>query len=90
MPCSRQTSSLYNLALVFASLQHTEKKVVDPSGLVKALRLESGNQQDAAEFSKLFMSLIQSEFAAQADPAVRTLVQDLVSPNRTTSLLMTV
>jgi ubiquitin carboxyl-terminal hydrolase 48 len=40
---------MYYLALIFASLQYSTKKVVDPMGLIEALRLEKGNQQDAAE-----------------------------------------
>ncbi|ORY26328.1 hypothetical protein BCR39DRAFT_541321 [Naematelia encephala] len=68
---------LYHLALVFAQLQFSEKSIVDPMGLIEALRLNTGDQQDAAEFSKLFMSLIASEFAKQPDPALKSLLTDL-------------
>jgi ubiquitin carboxyl-terminal hydrolase 48 len=40
---------MYQLALTFAALELSQQKVYDPSGLVDALLLEKGNQQDASE-----------------------------------------
>ncbi|OXG77311.1 ubiquitin carboxyl-terminal hydrolase 48 [Cryptococcus neoformans var. grubii Br795] len=71
-----ETTPLYQLALIFAKLEYSEKSVVDPMGLVDSLRLNTGDQQDAAEFSKLFMSLIASEFSKHPDPKLKTLVRD--------------
>ncbi|WVQ77862.1 hypothetical protein IAR50_007560 [Cryptococcus sp. DSM 104548] len=71
-----ENTPLFQLALIFAMLEHSEKKVVDPMGLIDALRLNAGDQQDAAEFSKLFMSLIASEFGKNPDPNLKSLVSD--------------
>ncbi|KAE8539220.1 hypothetical protein D1P53_004316 [Cryptococcus gattii VGV] len=71
-----ETTPLYQLALIFAKLEYSEKSVIDPMGLIDALRLNAGDQQDAAEFSKLFMSLIASEFSKHPDPKLKTLVKD--------------
>ena len=54
---------------------------------MRALKLDSSEQQDAQEFSKLFMSLLDHEFKKQAkklsaeggDPAVAKLVSNQVS-----------
>ncbi|KAK8864689.1 hypothetical protein IAR55_001941 [Kwoniella newhampshirensis] len=54
--------------------EYSERKVVDPMGLIDALRLSKGDQQDAAEFSKLFMSVIASEFAKHSDPKLNTAI----------------
>lgn len=45
-----QTTPLYQLALIFAKLEYSEKSVVDPMGLIDSLRLNTGDQQDAAEY----------------------------------------
>ncbi|KIR98682.1 hypothetical protein L804_04261 [Cryptococcus deuterogattii 2001/935-1] len=71
-----ETTPLYQLALIFTKLEYSEKSVIDPMGLIDALRLNAGDQQDAAEFSKLFMSLIASEFSKHPDPKLKTLVKD--------------
>lgn len=42
-------SKLFHLVKVFAALQHSKRKVVDPSGLVEALKLKTDDQQDAGE-----------------------------------------
>jgi ubiquitin carboxyl-terminal hydrolase 48 len=42
-------SPMYQLALTFAALQLSNSVTYDPSGLVDALMLEKGNQQDASE-----------------------------------------
>ncbi|WWC69883.1 uncharacterized protein I206_103826 [Kwoniella pini CBS 10737] len=70
------TTPLYQLAIVFGMLQHSNRQLVDPMGLIDALRLEKGNQQDAAEFSKLFMSVLASEFAKNPDPKIRSFLKE--------------
>ncbi|WVN87735.1 uncharacterized protein L203_102930 [Cryptococcus depauperatus CBS 7841] len=70
------TSPLYHLALVFAMLEYSDRRIVDPLCLIHALRLKESDQQDAAEFSKLFLSLIASEFSKHANLDVRSLVTD--------------
>ncbi|OCF60862.1 hypothetical protein L486_00506 [Kwoniella mangroviensis CBS 10435] len=71
-----QSTPLFHLAMVFGMLQHSNRQVVDPMGLIEALRLEKGNQQDAAEFSKLFMSVLASEFAKHPNPKIRSFLKD--------------
>lgn len=44
-----QNSPIFQLALTFAALQTSEMKYYDPKGLVNALRVDTGNQQDASE-----------------------------------------
>ncbi|WWC89000.1 uncharacterized protein L201_003917 [Kwoniella dendrophila CBS 6074] len=71
-----ESTPLYHLAMVFGMLQYSNRDVVDPMGLIEALRLEKGNQQDAAEFSKLFMSVLASEFAKHPDDTMKTFLRD--------------
>ncbi|KAL4701072.1 hypothetical protein H8959_015076 [Pygathrix nigripes] len=51
------------------------RRYIDPSGFVKALGLDTGQQQDAQEFSKLFMSLLEDTLSKQKNPDVRNIVQ---------------
>lgn len=46
--------------------------------LIEALRLNKGEQQDAAEFSKLFLEMITNELLKQKDPKLRGMTKDLV------------
>ncbi|WOO83634.1 Ubiquitin carboxyl-terminal hydrolase 48 [Vanrija pseudolonga] len=67
-------SPLHHLANIFAMMHYSNKPVVDPGALIEALRLNKGDQQDAAEFSKLFMSLLSDEFKRHG--ALKTFVSD--------------
>ncbi|WVR06745.1 hypothetical protein IAU60_003780 [Kwoniella sp. DSM 27419] len=55
--------------------EHSDKTVVNPIGLIEALRLGKGEQQDAAEFSKLFMSVLALEFGKHPDPAIKSFLK---------------
>ncbi|OCF31948.1 hypothetical protein I316_06331 [Kwoniella heveanensis BCC8398] len=70
-----QSTPLYHLASVFAMLQHSQRAVVDPSFLIEALRLDKGDQQDAGEFSKLFMNVLEGEFKKHPNPNLRTFMK---------------
>ena len=48
------------LQLMFGLLQNSVSKSVDPSSFIKCLGLPVDLQQDAQEFSKLFMSLLET------------------------------
>ncbi|BEI93443.1 uncharacterized protein CcaverHIS019_0510710 [Cutaneotrichosporon cavernicola] len=63
-----RVNPLFHLAMIFAAMRYTCRQVVDPGALIEALRLDKGAQQDAAEFSKLFMDLIEKQFRAQGGP----------------------
>ena len=64
-----------HLQYLFALLQNSNRRYIDPSGFVKALGLDTGQQQDAQEFSKLFMSLLEDTLSKQKNPDVRGIVQ---------------
>ncbi|XP_052556991.1 ubiquitin carboxyl-terminal hydrolase 48-like [Tympanuchus pallidicinctus] len=64
-----------HLQYLFALLQNSRRRYIDPSGFVKALGLDTGQQQDAQEFSKLFMSLLEDTLSKQENPGVRNIVQ---------------
>ncbi|XP_071805527.1 ubiquitin carboxyl-terminal hydrolase 48-like [Asterias amurensis] len=64
-----------HLQLLFALLQFTNRRYIDPSGLVNCLGLDAALQQDAQEFSKLFMSLLEETLSQQTQPDVRNIIQ---------------
>ncbi|TEB26623.1 cysteine proteinase [Coprinellus micaceus] len=68
-------SPIFQLQVTFAALQESKESVFNPSKLVESLQLRTSEQQDAQEFSKLFMSHLDAEFKEQADPAVKMLIE---------------
>lgn len=64
-----------HLQYLFALLQNSNRKYIDPSGLVKALGLDTGQQQDAQEFSKLFLSLLEDTLSKQKNPSLHNVIQ---------------
>ncbi|KAF5315656.1 hypothetical protein D9611_004911 [Ephemerocybe angulata] len=68
-------SPIFQLQVTFAALQESKESVFNPSHLVESLQLRTSEQQDAQEFSKLFMSHLDAEFKKQSDPAVRMLIE---------------
>ncbi|KAJ7426495.1 Ubiquitin carboxyl-terminal hydrolase 48 [Willisornis vidua] len=64
-----------HLQYLFALLQNSKRRYIDPSAFVKALGLDTAQQQDAQEFSKLFMSLLEDTLSKQKNPDVRNIVQ---------------
>lgn len=64
-----------HLQYLFALLQNSNRKYIDPSGLVKALGLDTGQQQDAQEFSKLFLSLLEDTMSKQKNPSLQNVIQ---------------
>lgn len=61
-----QSSPLFQLQLLFSFLQTARQAVYNPVTLVSALKLDTGEQQDAQEFSKLFMNLLDQQFKKQS------------------------
>ncbi|GAA5948419.1 hypothetical protein JCM21900_002704 [Sporobolomyces salmonicolor] len=57
-----ESSPLFQLQVLFAFLQTSQQAVYNPEPLVNSLGLDQGEQQDAQEFSKLFLSLLDREF----------------------------
>lgn len=68
-------SPLGQLQLIFARLQFSLKSSVDPTQFVNSLDLDVSQQQDAQEFSKLFLTLIEEDLKNQKNPEVRSIVQ---------------
>nr|XP_057934890.1 ubiquitin carboxyl-terminal hydrolase 48 isoform X1 [Doryrhamphus excisus] len=64
-----------HLQYLFALLQNSNRKYIDPSGLVKALGLDTGQQQDAQEFSKLFLSLLEDTLSKQKNSTLQNVIQ---------------
>lgn len=57
---------MFQLQVIFAALQSGNAKAFNPVDLVRSLRLDTGEQQDAQEFAKLFMDVLDKEFKKQA------------------------
>ncbi|XP_053546203.1 ubiquitin carboxyl-terminal hydrolase 48 [Bombina bombina] len=64
-----------HIQYLFALLQNSNRRYIDPSGFIKALGLDTGQQQDAQEFSKLFMSLLEDTLSKQKSPDVKNIIQ---------------
>ncbi|KAG7279597.1 hypothetical protein CRUP_011690 [Coryphaenoides rupestris] len=64
-----------HLQYLFALLQNSNRRYIDPSGLVKALGLDTGQQQDAQEFSKLFLSLLEDTLSKQKSTTLQNMIQ---------------
>jgi hypothetical protein len=64
-----------SLQALFAVMQHTKRKFIDPADFICKLGLNPSVQQDAQEFSKLFISLLEDSLAHQASDLVRTMIQ---------------
>ncbi|KAM4651925.1 LOW QUALITY PROTEIN: ubiquitin carboxyl-terminal hydrolase 48 [Discoglossus pictus] len=65
-----------HLQYLFALLQNSNRRYIDPSGFIRALGLDTGQQQDAQEFSKLFMSLLEDTLSNQKNPDVKNIIQE--------------
>lgn len=82
---------MFQLQVLFAFLQNSRQAAYDPARLVESLKIPTTEQQDAQEFSKLFLNLLDREFKKQAkkaeaeggDASVGTMVEDLVSSDST-------
>ncbi|KAJ7775067.1 hypothetical protein B0H16DRAFT_1672615 [Mycena metata] len=69
-------SPIFQLQVTFAALQESTQSVFNPTKLVESLELRTTEQQDAQEFSKLFMSHLDAEFKKQSDPVLKSLITD--------------
>ncbi|KAI9508309.1 cysteine proteinase [Russula earlei] len=69
-------SPIFQLQTTFAALQESRMKVFNPEKLVGSLQLRTNEQQDAQEFSKLFITHLDDEFKKQPHPALKHLVSN--------------
>ncbi|TBU50715.1 cysteine proteinase [Dichomitus squalens] len=71
-----EESPIFQLQVTFAAMQHSELSAFNPVKLVESLKLRASEQQDAQEFSKLFMAHLDTEFKKQQSPDLRSLIPD--------------
>ncbi|KAI1301417.1 Ubiquitin carboxyl-terminal hydrolase 48 [Halotydeus destructor] len=64
------------LQLIFAKLQFSYNLYIDPEPLVKCLNLDVSLQQDAQEFCKLFLNLLEDDLSKQSNNSVKKIVQN--------------
>ncbi|KAF4614469.1 hypothetical protein D9613_002689 [Agrocybe pediades] len=69
-------SPISQLQITFAALQDGNVSSFNPEKLVESLQLRRTEQQDAQEFSKLFMSHLDNEFKKQSNPSVQSLIKN--------------
>ncbi|KAI0646997.1 cysteine proteinase [Trametes meyenii] len=69
-----EDSPIFQLQVTFAAMQHSSLNTFNPVKLVESLKLRATEQQDAQEFSKLFMAHLDTEFKKQRDPGLRSLI----------------
>ncbi|KAF8911983.1 hypothetical protein CPB84DRAFT_1760942 [Gymnopilus junonius] len=69
-----KNSPIFQLQVTFAALQEGNRSFYDPTRLVESLQLRATEQQDAQEFSKLFMSHLNAEFKKQPSLDVKSLI----------------
>ncbi|KXS14213.1 hypothetical protein M427DRAFT_57668 [Gonapodya prolifera JEL478] len=67
---------VHQLQLLFAHLEQGKRKSFDPREFVDSMSLKWGEQQDAQEFAKLLLTLLEEQFEAQKDPLLQTLVKE--------------
>ncbi|KAI6045712.1 hypothetical protein EDC04DRAFT_2877115 [Pisolithus marmoratus] len=69
-----EDSPIFQLQVTFAALQESRQRVYNPEKFAESLKLSTSEQQDAQEFSKLFMSHLDVEFQKQSTPSLKTLI----------------
>jgi len=70
-------SKVASLQALFALMQYTKRKYVDPTEFICKLGLNPSVQQDAQEFSKLFVSLLEASLEHQTNQNIRGMIQKL-------------
>ncbi|XP_071502708.1 ubiquitin carboxyl-terminal hydrolase 48-like [Diadema antillarum] len=68
-----------HLQLLFALLQFSRRRYIDPANFINCLGLDAALQQDAQEFSKLFISLLESTLREQPNPLVGNVIEQQFS-----------
>lgn len=68
-----------HLQLIFALLQFSKQRYIDPSNLIKHLGLNTAQQQDAQEFSKLFLSLLEDTLMQCDNPKIKNVIEEQFS-----------
>jgi len=69
------SSPIGNLQLLFALMQFSKRSCVNPASFVTSLGIDITAQQDAQEFSKLFVCMLEEKLSHQPDSMVSSMVQ---------------
>ena len=72
----KPTSICAHLQVIFALLHSSKRRYIDPSALIEHLGLNAGEQQDAQEFSKLFLSMLESSLMNSVAPDPRNVIKE--------------
>ncbi|XP_064611795.1 LOW QUALITY PROTEIN: ubiquitin carboxyl-terminal hydrolase 48-like [Liolophura sinensis] len=70
------TSICGQLQLMFALLEFSNRRYIDPTSFIQCLGLNAAEQQDAQEFSKLFLSVLEDSLSQHDNPEVKHLIQE--------------
>ena len=68
-------SKVASLQALFGMMQFSKRKFVDPADFIEKLGLNPSVQQDAQEFSKLFISVLENSLAHQKQEKIKTMIQ---------------
>lgn len=71
-----QSNPIRELQLIFARLQFSNKKSIDPYNFIDSLALNAAEQQDAQEFGNLFMEFLEKSFVNQKNEFVSKIIQN--------------
>ncbi|KZV97028.1 cysteine proteinase [Exidia glandulosa HHB12029] len=71
-----ENSPVFQLQMTFAGLQMGAQKAYDPVRLAECLGLRAAVQQDAQEFAKLFLDLLDKQFKLQEVESLKNLIPD--------------
>ena len=72
----KPSSVCAHLQVIFAQLHLSKRRYIDPSPLIEHLGLNAGEQQDAQEFSKLFLSMLESSLMDSVAPNPRNVIKE--------------
>jgi ubiquitin carboxyl-terminal hydrolase 48 len=75
-PDAVQNDPIQQLQLIFARLQFTNKKSIDPFNFIESLALNAAEQQDAQEFGNLFIEFLEKSFANQKNKFVSNIIKN--------------
>ncbi|XP_071945770.1 ubiquitin carboxyl-terminal hydrolase 48-like [Antedon mediterranea] len=65
-----------HLQHVFALMQYSSRRYIDPTDFINCLGLDTALQQDAQEFCKLLLSLLEDTLSRDTSPTVQHIIQN--------------
>jgi ubiquitin C-terminal hydrolase len=67
---------IQQLQMLFANLHGSTVKYFDPTDFANAIKIKTSVQQDAQEFFKLFITLLEEHFALEKKASMKQLIQN--------------